>query len=56
MVDGGLIETWKTRVKELGQSHKVTIVLKLNSKKDNTIMRERGILLNKKVEMFYDRA
>ena len=36
--------TWKTRVKEVGQSHQVTIVLKLNSNKDNTIKRERGIL------------
>ena len=37
-------ETRKTRVKEVGKPHKVTIVLKLMGKKDKTITRERGIL------------
>ena len=38
-------ETWKTIVKEVGQSHQVTIVLKLKSNKDKTITRERDILI-----------
>ena len=37
-------ETQKARVKEVGQSHQVTIVLKLRSNKDMTITRERAIL------------
>ena len=38
------LDTQKTRVKEVGQSHQVTIVLKLKNKKDKTITHERGIL------------
>ena len=40
-------ETRKTIVKEVGQAHQVTIVLKLKRKKDNTITRERDILLDR---------
>ena len=39
-------ETWKTRVKEVGQAYQVTIVLKLKRKKDKTITHERVILTN----------
>ena len=37
-------ETRKTIVKEVGESHQVTIVKISKIKKDKTIMRERGIL------------
>ena len=37
-------DTWNTRVKEVGQAHQVTIVLKLRADKDKNITRERDIL------------
>ena len=38
------LDTRKTRVKEVGQSQLVTIVLKLRVKKYKTITHERGVL------------